>query len=326
MGGSPSPPPPPPPARQPYEGAKETSMYWRNRSFDEAVVAATNSYKVAVTLKALVDILDPLTDQQLRAAINEHYRIVLEYRRAQIIYTTTVKTFLEVDGLIKAAIDNLTSIRSLGETHINEFDRSVIQYISEKITYLYTQQSELQKMYRAALVILDTIRTAYKPSSLTTDEKMAIYTTERTKLVTVCTYARAMVDEIVSDIETMKERVGQTESLEYANNTRGVIITTVDNTNTQLSNTTQEILKSYTSNVEQYKKELERVTKWYSYYKQKADLVRDKKNVIINPEVFQRLLDLAKSTHMNAIYAALYATSSNTAAWNDRHKVHPNPS
>lgn len=322
----PSPSSPPPPKRQPYEGAKETSMYWRNRSFDEAIAAATASYRAAVTLKALVDIFDPLVDQQLRAAINEHYRIVLEYRKAQIIYTTTVKTFIEVDGLIKAAIDKLTSIRSLGETHINNFDQTVIQYISVNITQLYTQQSELQKIHRDALANLSTIRSTYQFSTLTTDEKQAIYEAERAKLVTACANATALVADINTRIDTMKQRVVQTESLEYANETRPVVSDTVDETNVRLRNVTQEILKSYTVNVEQFKKDLERASKWYSYYKTRADLVRDKNKVIINPEVFRRLLDLAKSTHMNAIYAAVHAVGSDSAAWQDRHRVHPSPS
>jgi hypothetical protein len=321
MGGSP--PPPPPPARQPYEGAKESSMYWRNRSYSEAVAAATNSYKAAATLKALVDILDPLTDQQLRAAINEHYRLVTEYRRAQIIYTTTVKTFLEVDGLIKAAIDKLTSIRSLGETHLNHFESSVIQFISGKIINLYTQQSELQKIHQNALANLNTIRTTYEPSLLTTDEKLTIYNTQYGKLVTACNNATTLVNGIVSDIETMKTRVTQMESLDLASKTRGMVGATIVDTNTQLQNTTLAVLKTYTVNLEQLKKELERVSKWYSYYKTKADLVRDKKKVIINPAVFRTLLDLAKSAHMDAIYAALYAVSADWNAWHDRNVVNP---
>jgi hypothetical protein len=323
MGGSP--PPPPPPARQPRENAKETSMYWRNRAYDEAVAAASNSYRAAAVLKALVDILDPLTDQQLRAAINEHYRVVSEYRRAQIIYTTTVRTFADVDGLIKSAIDKLTSIRSLGETHINNFDQSVIQYITENITRLYTQQSELQKLQRDALVHLNTIRTTYQSSPLTTDEKQAIYDREREKLVTACASATALVTDIVTRIETMKGRVVQTDSLEYAGQTRPVVSQTVLDTNEQLRSATATIIRTYTTNVAQYRRDLERASRWYDYYRNRANLVRDRNRVIINPEVFRRLLDLAKSAHMNAIYAALHGFFAHWSAYMDRNKVHPSP-
>ena len=320
MGGSP---PPPPPEPQPRESAKEDSMYWRNRSYDEAVTASKNSYRAAVTIKALADLLLPITDEQLRKAIDEHYQIVNEYRKAQTIYTTTVRTFIDVDLLIRAAIEKLSSIRQIGETHVNEFDKTVIQYITENIQHLYKQQSEIQKLYVKAAAELAEIKKTYMESVMTTDEKQAIYDEKVALLRTDCANATAIYGDIAGRIGEMSTRIDNDGSLTTANGTRPVVSQTVDDTQDQLRDVTKQILKNYTTNIDQYKKELERASKWYSYYNAKANLVRDRNRVVIDPAVFRRLLDLAKSAHMNAVYSAIYAVSANKSAYTDRNVVGP---
>ena len=320
MGGSP---PPPPPEPQPRESAKEDSMYWRNRSYDEAVTASKNSYSAAVTIKALADLLLPITDEQLRKAIDEHYQIVNEYRKAQTIYTTTVRTFIDVDLLIRAAIEKLSSIRQIGETHVNEFDKTVIQYITENIQHLYKQQSEIQKLYVKAAAELAEIKKTYMESVMTTDEKQAIYDEKVALLRTDCANATAIYVDIAGRIGEMSTRIDNDGSLTTANGTRPVVSQTVDDTQVQLRDVTKQILKNYTTNIDQYKKELERASKWYSYYNAKANLVRDRNRVVIDPAVFRRLLDLAKSAHMNAVYSAIYAVSANKSAYTDRNVVGP---
>ena len=319
MGGSP--PPPPPPAPQPREGAKEASMYWRNRAYDEAVDAATRSYTAASILKALVDLLDPLTDQQLRNAINEHYRIVNEYRRAQIIYTTTVRTFTDVDSLIRAAIERLSSARQLGETHLNEFDRSVIQYTTSNVTLLYTKQSEIQQSYVSAASNLSIIKNAYENSPLTTAENEHIYNEQYSNIQTFCRQASNIYENVSANILEMSQRIDNQYSLTTAGNTFPVVVSGIDDVSEQLRNTTAQIQRTYTTNIETYRQELERASRWYNYYSARANLVRDRNRVIINPAVFRSLLDLAKSAHMNAVYAALFAFGANIWAYNDRNQV-----
>lgn len=319
MGGSP--PPPPPPEPQPREDAKEASMDWRNKAYDQAVVAATRSYTAAATLKALADILDPLTDQQLRAAIDEHYRIVNEYRRAQTIYTTTVRTFTEVDSLIKSAIDKLTSLRILGDTHVNNFDQTVIKYITDNITNLYTKQSEMQRNYAAATSNLSIIKSIYESSPLPTNEKQRIYEEQYSNIATYCQSSSNIYLNVSSSIAEMKFRIEDDSSLTIADRTRPLVDEGAKDAIQQLGDTTQQLLKNYNTNIEAYKKELERASKWYEYYTSKANLVRDKSRVIINPAIFVQLLDLAKSAHMNAVYSALFAMSANVWAYTNRNVV-----
>lgn len=322
MGGSP---PPPAPKPQPRENSKEESMYWRNNAFDAAITAATNSYTAASILKGLAEILDPLTEQQLRAAIDEFYRNVTEFYRAFIIYSTTVKTFMEVDGLIRSAIDTLINIQSLGETHLNHFDQSVVQYITTNSITLFTKQAELQKIQQQASTSFNAIRSVYESLSTSIEEKESIYARESVKLQTACTAATQTMSEIFMIIEEMKTRISDFDSLDQAANTRPVISSTIEQTRNRLRSTTAEIKKTYTKNIETYNKELEIAKRWYQYYKAKADLVRDKNRIIINPEILRRVLDIAKSAHMNAIYAAIFAYYAGTSADARRNTVHPDP-
>lgn len=318
MGGSP---PPPPPIPQPREDAKEASMGYRNRAYDEAVEAAKQSYIAASILKALVNLLDPLTEQQLRDAINEHYRIVNEYRRAQIVYTTTVRTFTDVDSLIRAAIERLSSARHLGETHLNEFDRTVIQYTTSNVTQLYTKQSQLQEKFLSASSNLSIIKNTYENSPLSTAEKEAIYNEKIKNIRLLCSQASNIYENVSATISEMSRRIDDEHSLTIVSESRPVVSATVDNVSIQLRNTTAQIQRTYSTNIAAYRQDLERASRWYNYYLSRANLVRDRNRVIIDPAVFRNLLDLAKSAHMNAVYAALFAFGGNIWAYLDRNKV-----
>jgi hypothetical protein len=321
MGGSP--PPPPPPARQPREGAKEESMYHRNLAFSYAIQAAGDSYTSAMIVKTLADILLPETESQLRREINDHYTIVTEYRRAQIIYSTTVQTFLDVDSLVKASIDKLNTIRGVGETYLDDFDQSVIKYITEGITTVYKNQSAIQEKFIQANSNLELIKTLYETASpLTADEKEPIYKKHADEIQRLCDESRAIYTSVETIINDMKTRIDNDSSLKFADTSRSSIKTTSANSRENLQSVAGQINAIYTKNVQDYSKELERRRKWYDYYRRQADLVRERQKIVIDPAVFRRLMNWAHNAHLNAVYAALYAVSANDHAFRDRNVVY----
>lgn len=324
MGGSP--PPPPPPARQPRESAKEASMYYRNLAMEYAVQAATDSYTSAVIVKTLADILLPETDSQLRGLINNHYNIVNEYRRAQIIYSTTVITFLDVDSLVKASIDQLNTIRGVGETYLEVFDRSVIKKITEGIARVYEGQSQLQKNYDEAAAELEAIKQLYQSTDMPTADKDALYNQRSAKISALCAASQTLSANMVSLLEEMKGDVDKDDSLKSAAASRGTMRTGTINAIENLKDINRQIQKVYSTNIQNYQKELARRNRWYEYYRSQANLVRgDRRRIVIDPAVFRRLLNWAQNAHMNAVYAALYAVSAGWNAGTDRNKVHPAP-
>jgi predicted nucleic acid-binding Zn-ribbon protein len=324
MGGSP--PPPPPPARQPRESAKEVSMYHRNQAFEYAIQAAGDSYTSAVIVKTLADILLPETESQLRNEISSHYTISTDYRKAQIIYATTVQTFLDVDSLVKASIDQLNTIRGVGETYLDNFDRSVIKKITENITKVYKGQSDIQKAYDDAYNELEAVKTLFRDTSKTAAEKNPLYQQRIAVIEAKCSFAEGKKTEMEGLLNEMQTAVDNEDSLKAASNSRGTMITGSNNAIENLRDINRQIQKTYATNIQTYQKELDRRNRWYEYYRDKANLVRgDRRRIVIDPAVFRRLLNWAQNAHMNAVYAAIYAVSSDYYANNDRNKVHPAP-
>lgn len=297
-------------------------MYHRNNAFSYAIQAAGDSYRSAIIVKTLADILLPETETQLRREINDHYAIVTEYRRAQIIYTTTVQTFLDVDSLVKASIDKLNTIRGVGETYLDDFDTSVIKYITEGVSSVYKQQSAIQEKFIQANSNLELIETLYETSPLSAIEKEPIYNTHLSQIERLCDEAGTIYNSVETIINLMKTRIDEDSSLKFADTSRSSINTASINSRGNLQNVVPQINAIYTKNVQDYTKELERRRKWYEYYRKQADLVRERNKIVIDPAVFRRLMNWAHNAHLNAVYAALYAVSANSHAFRDRNTVY----
>lgn len=300
-------------------------MWNRNKAYDAAVAAAMDSYAGAIILKTLADILLPETDTQLRDEINAHYTITVEYRRSVIIYYTTVQTFMDVDSMVKASIDKLNTIRRVGETYIDDYDQTVINYITEGITEVYKHQSNLQKLFVDASSHLSSVKTVYKTDSLSVDEKQTAYNKHITELNRLCEEATTIYASVAEKIGVMKTKINEDTSLKLADTSRKTVLNTSINSRANLANIGIQINNVYTQNITDYTAELARRRKWYDYYRKQADLVRERKRVVIDPAVFRRLLNWAHNAHLNAVYAALYALFSGWSAEIRRHTVHPDP-
>lgn len=324
MGGSP--PPPPPPKRQPLEWAKEYSMKQQNIAYDNAVAAAYDSYTSAIILKTLADILLPETETQLRNEINSHYQIVTEYRRSLIIYHTTVLTFLQVDSLVKASIDKLQTIRGVGETYLDAFDSEVVKVITNGVTELYQQQSKLQEMFIEAADKVAQIKSIYdktSPNPLTTDEQEKAYNTHFAVIERLCNEANGIYSKVAMKIDEMTTAIGNTKPLNAAEQTKTDALGASKSSQANLRGVATQINDVYTANMKDYTKELERRRRWYEYYHKQANLVRERRRIVIDPAVFRRLMNWAQNAHYNAVLSALYAFMSGLYANIDRHRVHP---
>jgi chromosome segregation ATPase len=322
MGGSP--PPPPPPKRQPLEFAKEDSMFYRNQAFRYAIQAASDSYTSAIIVKTLADILLPESEAQLRNEINALYTNVTEYRRQQIIYSTTVQTFLDVDSLVIATVEKLETIRDLGNAYLDNYGQNASTIIENIIT-LFKNASSMQDKFVEANKELNSVKILYETSSLNAEKKLEIYQKHTNKIQALCDDANSIHTTIENLINKMKTLVDDDSSLKSARGTKPAMTSTSTSGIGSLRSFNEQITDEYTKNIQEYNKELERRRKWYVYYSKKADLVRERNKIVINPAVFRRLMNWAQNAHMNAVYAALYATSANTYAYRDRNTIHPNP-
>jgi hypothetical protein len=317
MGGSP---PPPPPARQPYNQNKEDSMYFRNLAFSNAVTAATDSYTAAIIVKTLADILLPITDRQLRQMIDFHFNVVAEYRRAQIVYTTTVATFYEVDTLVKASIDKLKMIQNVGETYLDDYDNSVLKYITTEVGNIYKLQNDLQNYAVEANDELEKIRVLYNGSNTgkTQAELDAEYNTRLAKINTLCTNSTTVSTTIASKIAEMKRRLADNTILDMVVQSKTSMAQTIPAVNQNLQDTNRQIQARIATNIEGLMKELETRNRWYAFYRRQADEVENRNQIAIRPAMFIRLLNWAKHSHWNAIHSALHALSANAYAYQDR--------
>jgi len=122
MGSSSPPSPPPPPAPQPYKREKEESMRNRNEAFNAAIEAAQSAYTAAVTIKTLADILLPVSEKNLKEAIDEHFRTVSEFRQAHIKYVASVNAFLHIDAVIETSVQKIEAFKTVGEVNVDAFD------------------------------------------------------------------------------------------------------------------------------------------------------------------------------------------------------------
>jgi hypothetical protein len=319
MGGG-SPPPPPPPARQPYNANKETSMYYRNVAFSNAVRAAVDSYTAAIVVKTLADILVPVTDRQLREMIDFHFNVVAEYRRAQIIYIATVETFYEVDTLVKASVDKLKMIQNVGETYLDEYDKTTLKFIVDQITEIYNKQNTLQTLAVEGNTQLEIIKNLFNGSatSKTIQEINAEYDTLVDSIRSKCNQSNTILADVKDKVAVMKEKIDNDDLLKLVAQSKGTMAQALIASKENLQDSNRQIQQRMGENIEGLMKELENRNKWYAFYKKQADEVENRNLIAIRPEMFIRLLNWAKHSHLMSIYSALHALSASNYAFQDR--------
>lgn len=320
MGRKPSPPPPPPPPlRQPYKWEKEQSMKNRNDAFAYAIEAARSSYTSAVIVKTLADRLLPITEEQLRKEIDEHYRVVTDYQKARIIYNATANTFLHVDGIIASSLDKLDAIRDVGEISIDALDTNYQQMLT-KYNSMLSYETEMQKVHSDAFAKLEQIKrvleTAYtstatnayaEADAIIAKNEIEGYHTKATSILTDAQKTKNETDVLMQDaIPTTQAEQTRTSANEM-----------VTRVMQALSGVTATIVSKYNTDVTALQKELERLKKWQVVYRSRSEKVRNRENIVLNGDVFIRLLYWARNAHINAIYSAMHAFTANRFAYQD---------
>lgn len=322
MGSSP-PPPPPPPQRQPYRWEKETSMGNRNEAFAYAIEAARSSYTAALIVKTLADRLLPITEAQLKAEIEQHYNVVTEYQKSRIIYNATVNTFLHVDSIIASSLDKLDAIKNIGEVNIDALD-VIFQGLLNNYNSMLSHEASIEQIYKNATAKLNEIKgvleqayTSTSPSAYArADEIIA-----KKEIDAFSTQAQNKVTEANKTMEDVNRIMSNSNPAIPAQQSRASALTMVDRVIQTLQGVTEAIVRTYNTDVSKLNKELERLQRWQAVYKSRADNVRNRDYIVLNGDIFIRLLFWARNAHINAVYAAMYAFTANRYAYQDVHYV-----
>jgi hypothetical protein len=321
MGSSPPPPPPPPPQRQPYRWEKESSMGNRNEAFAYAIEASRNSYTAALIVKTLADRLLPITEAQLKAEIDQHYVVVTEYQKSRIIYNSTVNTFLHVDSIIASSLDKLDAIKDIGEVNIDALD-TLFQGLLQKYNSMLSHEASVEQIYKNATAKLNEIKgileSAYSSTSPSAYAQADAIIAKK-EIDAFSTQAQAKVVEARRTKTEADTLMNAGDPSIPAQQSRDSALSMVDKVIQTLQGVTESIVRTYNTDVTKLNKELERLKRWQAVYKSRADSVRNRDNIVLNGDVFIRLLFWARNAHINAIYSAMYAFTANRYAYQDVH-------
>jgi hypothetical protein len=320
MGSSP-PPPPPPPQRQPYSWTKEASMQNRNEAFGYAIEAARNSYTAAVIVKTLADRLLPITEAQLRAEINEHYRVVTDYQRARIIYNSTVNTFLHVDSIIASSLNKLDAIKDIGEVNIDALD-TMFKGLLQTYNSMLSHESAIDGLYKQATQKLNEIKTVLETAYQSTSPSAysaADAIIAKKEIDAFSSQANARLAQATTTKREAEQIMNIQNPLGPVTTARAAATSMVDKVIQTLMGVTDAIIRTHNTDISKLQKELDRLKRWQEVYRSRADNVRNRDTIVLNGDIFIRLLYWARNAHINAIYSAMYAFTANRYAYQDVH-------
>ena len=316
-----SPPPPPPPIPQPYKREKEESMRNRNEAFNAAIAAAQTAYTAAVTVKTLADILLPVSEKNLKEAIDEHLRIVSEFRKDLIKYSASVNAFLHIDSVIETSIQKIEALKTVGEVNVDAFDlyAGSIQDSYANVQKLKSDiDSKLATGRSKGNEIKSILEKAYSSSQ---HYKAADAIIEKREVDKLSEEAQNLFQQAAAALASVESVLASNRNLETAQASKDSALAMTDTVIRLIGISTKNLTDKYGENIRDLESKRARAKDWYETYKRKADRVRNFEEILINGDVFRQLLQLSKVTHSNAIMAALTAWIANTYAYQDVHYV-----
>jgi hypothetical protein len=316
-----SPPPPPPPIPQPYKREKEESMRNRNEAFNAAIAAAQTAYTAAVTVKTLADILLPVSEKNLKEAIDEHLRIVSEFRKELIKYSASVNAFLHIDSVIETSIQKIEALKTVGEVNVDAFDLYAGS-IQDSYANVQKLKSDIDSKLATGRSKVNEIKSILeKAYSSSQHYKAADAIIEKREVNKLSEEAQNLFQQAAAALASVESVLASNRNLETAQASKDSALAMTDTVIRLIGISTKNLTDKYGENIRDLESKRARAKDWYETYKRKADRVRNFEEILINGDVFRQLLQLSKVTHSNAIMAALTAWIANTYAYQDVHYV-----
>jgi len=321
MGSSSPPSPPPPPAPQPYKREKEESMRNRNEAFNAAIEAAQSAYTAAVTIKTLADILLPVSEKNLKEAIDEHFRTVSEFRQAHIKYVASVNAFLHIDAVIETSVQKIEAFKTVGEVNVDAFDLYAGS-IQDSYANVQKLKSDIDSKLALARSKVNEIKSILEKAYSSSEHyKAADAIIEKREVNKLSEEAQDLFKQAAAALASVESVLASNRNLETAQASKESALAMTTTVISLIGISTQNLTNQYEANIKTLESQRARAKEWYDTYKRKADRVRNFNEILITGDVFRRLLQYSNFAFQYAIAAAAAAWTSNTFAYQDVHYV-----
>jgi len=293
----------------------------RNEAFNAAIAAAQTAYTAAVTVKTLADILLPVSEKNLKEAIDEHLRIVSEFRKELIKYSASVNAFLHIDSVIETSIQKIEALKTVGEVNVDAFDLYAGS-IQDSYANVQKLKSDIDSKLATGRSKVNEIKSILeKAYSSSQHYKAADAIIEKREVNKLSEEAQNLFQQAAAALASVESVLASNRNLETAQASKDSALAMTDTVIRLIGISTKNLTDKYGENIRDLESKRARAKDWYETYKRKADRVRNFEEILINGDVFRQLLQLSKVTHSNAIMAALTAWIANTYAYQDVHYV-----